>query len=79
MSSTKRWILASLVGAGLVAVSPGALANWLWCCDNPQHAGIDAQGRCNNNQIMFANKDECLAQKQKHKKAKGHDSKCIAR
>ena len=79
MSSTKRWVLASLVATGLLAASPGALANWLWCCENPQHAGVNAQGRCNNNQIMFANKDECMAQKQDHKKKTGHDSKCVNR
>ena len=79
MSSTKRRVLASLVVTGLVAASPGALANWLWCCDHQQHAGVNAQGRCNNNQIMFANQDECMAQKQDHKKKTGHDSKCVVR
>ena len=79
MNSKNRLILASLVAAGLVAASPGALANWLWCCDNSQHAGVNAQGRCDNNQITFANKDECLTHKEKHDRSTGHKSKCVGR
>ena len=55
------------------------MANWLWCCENRQHAGVDALGRCNNNQIMFANKDECMSHKKKHDKSTGHKSKCVSR
>ena len=79
MSSTKRWIFASLMSTGLITASPGALANWLWCCDHSQHAGVNAQVRCDNNQIMFANKDECMARKNKHDKDTGHKSKCVSR
>ncbi len=79
MNSTKRWVLASLIASSLFAVSPGALANWLWCCEDRQHAGVEAQGRCSNNQMMFANKDECEAHKKDHDKKTGHESKCVGR
>ena len=79
MSSTKRWLLVPLVASALLAASPAALANWLWCCENPQHAGVDSQGRCSNNQIMFANKSECSDHKKQHDKKTGHDSRCVNR
>ncbi len=79
MKTTKRWVLTSWVAFGLLAASPAALANWLWCCENNQHAGIDAQGRCINNQMMFANKDKCMAYKREHDKKTSHTSKCVNR
>ncbi len=62
-----------------LAASPGAIANWLWCCDHSQHAGVDGQARCDNNTIQFPDKNDCQAHKQKHDKNTGHNSKCVSR
>ncbi|MDJ0863175.1 MAG: hypothetical protein QNK18_07735 [Gammaproteobacteria bacterium] len=79
MSRTMRWVLAFLMMSSLLAASPGAIANWLWCCDHSQHAGIDSQARCDSNTIQFPDKKECQAHKQRHDKNTGHSSKCVSR
>ena len=76
MTSTKKIAGFSLLFIGLMTASTTALANWKWCCPDPQHAGGTAQERCDGNQVVSANKDECEAQKKKHDASTGHGSTC---
>ena len=76
MKKAKKSTTLSFLLICLMTASPAALANWKWCCPDPQHAGGTAQGRCDGNQTTHANKDQCEAQKKKHDAGTGHSSTC---
>ena len=76
MFSARKSGQVFILFVGLILASPAAFANWKWCCSDVQHAGGTAEDRCAGNQIVFANKDQCEAQKKKHDAGTGHGSTC---